>query len=103
MAKAILVAKVEEELEQGEFQLSQPKPDVITVLQAMQDNPQEQQASLRSKLDSLIKARTFKILEGLPLLRVTPRSYKIVLRNKMHTDNTIARYKAKVIIRGFEQ
>ena len=103
MAKAMLVVKVKEELEQGEFQLSQLKPDVITVLQAMQDNPQEQQASLRFKLELLIKARTFKILKRLSPLRVTPRSYKIVLRNKMHTDNTIARYKAKVIIRGFKQ
>jgi chemotaxis response regulator CheB len=40
MAKAMLVAKVEEELEQGEF-LSQPEPEVITVQQAMRDNPQE--------------------------------------------------------------
>ena len=101
----MLVAKVEKELEleQGEFQLSQPKPDVITILQAMQDNLQEWKASLRFKLKLLIKARTFKILKGLPLLKVTPRSCKIVLKNKMHTDNTIARYKAKVIIRGFEQ
>ena len=101
----MLVAKVEEELEleQGKFQLSQPEPDVITVLQAMQDNPQEQQAGLRSKLESLIKAGTFKILKGPPPARVTPRSCKIVLRNKMHTDNTIARYKARVVVRGFEQ
>jgi len=69
----------------------------------MQDNPQEWQASLRSKLESLIKARTFKILKGPPPAGVTPRSYKIVLRNKMHINNTIARYKAKVIIRKFEQ
>jgi len=43
IAKAMLVAKVEEELEleQGKFQLSQPEPDVITVLQAIRDNPQE--------------------------------------------------------------
>jgi len=69
----------------------------------MRDNPQEWQASLRSKLESLIKARMFKILKGPPLARVTPRSCKIVLRNKMHTDNTIARYKAKVVVRGFKQ
>jgi len=102
MAKAMLVAEVEEELEQGEF-LSQPEPEVITVLQAMRDNPQEWQAGLRSELESLIKAGTFKILEGPPPLGVTPRSCKIVLRNKMHTDNTIARYKARVVVRGFEQ
>ena len=38
----------------------------------MRDNPQEWQAGLHSKLESLIKARTFKILEGLPPLGVTP-------------------------------
>ena len=69
----------------------------------MRENPQEWQASLRFELESLIKAGTFKILKGPLLARVTPRSYKIVLKNKMHTNNTIARYKAKVIIRGFKQ
>jgi hypothetical protein len=68
----------------------------------MRDNPQEWQASLRSKLELLIKARTFKILKGPLPARVTPRSCKIVLRNKMYTDNTIARHKARVVIRGFE-
>jgi hypothetical protein len=69
----------------------------------MRDNLQEWQASLRSKLESLIKARTFKILKGLLPPRVTLQSCKIVLRNKMHTDNIIARYKARVIVRGFKQ
>ena len=69
----------------------------------MQDNLQEWQASLRSKLELLIKARTFKILKGPLLAKVTPRSCKIVLKNKMHTNNIIARYKAKVVIRGFKQ
>jgi hypothetical protein len=69
----------------------------------MRDNPQEWQASLRFKLESLIKLRTFKILKGPLLARVTPRSYKIVLRNKIYTNNIIARYKARVVIRGFKQ
>jgi len=69
----------------------------------MRDNPQEWQAGLRFELESLIKARIFKILKGPLLAGITPRLYKIVLRNKMHTDNTIARYKAKVVVRGFKQ
>jgi hypothetical protein len=69
----------------------------------MRDNPQEWQAGLRFELESLIKAGTFKILKGPPPAGVTPRSCKIVLRNKMHTDNIIARYKARVVVRGFEQ
>ena len=105
MAKAMLVADVELELDQGEpqFQLSQPEPEVITVQQAMRDNPQEWLAGLLSELESLIKSGTFKILKGPPPPGVTPRSCKIVLRNKMNTDNTIARHKARVVIRGFEQ
>jgi len=69
----------------------------------MRDNPQEWQASLRFKLESLIKVRTFKILKGPLPARVTPRSYKIVLKNKMHINNTITRHKARVIVRGFKQ
>ena len=69
----------------------------------MRDNLQEWQAGLRSELESLIKAGRFKILKGPLPARVTPQSCKIVLRNKMHTDNTIARYKAKVVVRGFKQ
>jgi len=38
----------------------------------MRDNPQEWQAGLRFELESLIKVGTFKILEGLPPLGVTP-------------------------------
>jgi hypothetical protein len=69
----------------------------------MRDNLQEWQAGLCSKLESLIKAGTFKILKGPLLARVTLRFCKIVLRNKMYTDNIIARYKARVVVRGFEQ
>jgi hypothetical protein len=68
----------------------------------MRDNLQEWQASLHFELELLIKVRTFKILKGPLLVGVTPRSCKIVLRNKMHTDNIIARYKAKVVVRGFK-
>jgi len=70
MAKAMLVAKVEDKLEQGES-LSHLEPDVITVLQAIRDNPQEWQASLLSELELLIKARIFKILKGPLLARIT--------------------------------
>jgi len=44
----------------------------------------------------------FKILKGPLPAKITPQLYKIILRNKMHTNNTIAHYKAKVIIQGFE-
>jgi hypothetical protein len=92
-------------MEEGEpqFQLRQPEPEVITVLQAMRENPQEWQAGLRSELESLIATGTFKILKGPPPPGINPRSCKIVLRNKLNTDSSIARHKARVVIRGFEQ
>ena len=56
----------------------------------MRDNPQEWQAGLYFELELLIALRTFKILKGLLLLGVNLQSCKIVLRNKIHTNNTIA-------------
>ena len=46
---------------------------------------------------------TFKILKGPPPPGITPRSCKIVLKDKLHTDGTVARKKARVVLRGFEQ
>jgi hypothetical protein len=69
----------------------------------MRDNPLEWQAALRSELDSLIDTGTFKILKGPPPLGITPRSCKIVLKDKLYTDSTVARKKARVVLRGFEQ
>src|SRR6266536_5866334 len=69
----------------------------------MRDDPLEWQAGLRSELNSLIDAGTFKILKGPPPLGIKPRSCKIVLKDKLHTDGTVARKKARVVLRGFEQ
>jgi hypothetical protein len=103
MAKAM--SAIELELEEGEpqFQLSQLEPKVITVLQAMRENPQEWKASLRSKLEALIATGAFKILKGPPPPGIHPRSCKIVLRDKMSIDGTIGRHKSRVVVRGFEQ
>ena len=46
---------------------------------------------------------TFKILKGPPPPGITPRSCKIVLKDKLHTDSTVARKKARIVLRGFEQ
>ena len=69
----------------------------------MRDDPQEWQAALRSELISLIDAGTFKILKGPPPPGINPRSCKIVLKDKLHTDSTVARKKGRIVIRGFEQ
>jgi hypothetical protein len=64
----------------------------------MRENPQEWQASLRSELEALIAIRTFKILKGLPPPRIHPRSYKIILRNKMSIDGIIRWHKSRVVV-----
>src|SRR6266498_5940484 len=69
----------------------------------MRDNPLEWQAALRSELNSLIDTGTFKILKGPPPLGNNPRSYKIILKDKLHTDSTVARKKGRIVVRGFKQ
>ena len=105
MVKALSVVKLEEEEEDSLFALLPESytSGTIPLTQAMRDNPLEWQAGLRSKLISLIDAGTFKILRGPPPPGVKPRSCKIVLKDKLHTDGTVARKKARIIVRGFEQ
>jgi hypothetical protein len=69
----------------------------------MRENLQEWQAGFRFELKSLIAIGIFKILKGPPPPGITPRSCKIVLRNKMKIDGIISRHKARVVVRGFEQ
>ena len=69
----------------------------------MRDNPQEWQAALRSELILLIDAGIFKILKGLLLLSINLRSCKIVLKDKLYTDSTVARKKGRIVVRRFEQ
>ena len=51
----------------------------------------------------LLETGTFKILRGKLPPRKHPISSKTVLRNKPRLDRSIARRKARVVIRGFEQ
>ena len=93
MVKALSVVKLEEEDKVSLFALlpeSYTQSGTIPLTQAMRDNPQEWQAALRSELNSLIDAGTFKILKGPPPPGINPRSCKIVLKDKLHTDGTVA-------------
>ena len=106
IVKALSVVKLEEEDEVSLFALlpeSYTQGGTIPLTQAMRDNPLEWQAGLRSKLNSLIDAGTFKILKGPPPPGINPRSCKIVLKDKLHTDGTVARKKGRIVVRGFEQ
>ena len=93
MVKALSVVKLEEEDEDSSFALlpeSYTQGGTIPLTQAMRDNPLEWQAGLRSELISLIDAGTFKILKGPPPPGINPQSCKIVLKDKLHTDGTVA-------------
>ena len=106
MVKALSVVKLEQEDKEPLFAILpeyQNASGTIPLTQAMRDNPQEWQAALKSELDSLMNTGTFKILKGPPPPGITPRSCKIVLKDKLHTDGTVARKKARVVLRGFEQ
>jgi hypothetical protein len=107
MVKALSVVKLEQEEEDKESLFTilpefQNTSGTIPLTQAIRDNPQEWQAALRSELNSLIDTGTFKILKGPPPPGITPRSCKIVLKDKLHIDSTVACKKARVVLRGFE-
>jgi len=75
--------------------------EVVTVTEAMRDNPREWKESILQELKGLRDSGTYRICFGKP-----PRgkliSSRLVLRNKL-TNNTIARRKARLVVRGFEQ
>ena len=74
MVKALCVVKLEEEEEDSLFAVLPESYTSVTIplIQAMRNDPQEWQAALRSELNSLIDAGTFKILKGPPLPGITP-------------------------------
>ena len=92
MVKALSVVKLEQEEEDTESLFAilpdfQSTSSTIPLTQAMRNNPQEWLVALKSELDSLINTGTFKILKGPPPPGITPRSCKIVLKDKLHIDN----------------
>jgi hypothetical protein len=102
------VVKLKQEEEDIESSLTilpefQSTSSTIPLTQVIRDNPQEWQAALKSELNSLIDTGTFKILKGPLPPGITPRSCKILLKDKLYIDNTVARKKARVVLRGFEQ
>ena len=51
----------------------------------------------------MIETGTFKIIKGKPPPGIKVISSRPVLRNKLQPNGSVARRKAKIVIRGFEQ
>ena len=100
MVKAMAVVHLEEGESIGAPQIP---TEAITIEQAIKENPLEWEAAISSKLMALLETGTFKILRGKPPPGKHPISSKTVLRNKPRPDRSIARRKARVVIRGFKQ
>ncbi|KAI0996190.1 hypothetical protein K3495_g11988, partial [Podosphaera aphanis] len=92
-----------EEGKLSSIQVPTPPFESITVEQALLEDPKLWKDAIKSELKSLKDANTYIILSGTapPGKRVV--SSKIVLRNKFKSDGSLARRKARIVVRGFEQ
>jgi hypothetical protein len=77
--------------------------EVISVKEALQDDKEAWMESIKNELKALKETGTYKIMFGeVPKGRKLISS-KLVLRNKIHENGSLARRKARLVIRGFEQ
>ncbi|KAI0992502.1 hypothetical protein K3495_g15683, partial [Podosphaera aphanis] len=85
------------------IQVPTPPFESITIEQAMVEDKKLWTEAIFSELKSLEKTGTFTIMKGqLPKARKVISS-KTVLRKKLKSDGTLARRKARIVVRGFEQ
>jgi hypothetical protein len=75
--------------------------EAITVNQAMQEDAPQWLAAMRSELISLKKMGTYRVVQRPQASR--PIGTKWVLRKKYNADGAVARYKARLVGKGFQQ
>ncbi|KAI0994703.1 hypothetical protein K3495_g13478 [Podosphaera aphanis] len=85
------------------IQVPTPPFESITVGQAMNEDEKLWTEAILSELQSLEKIGTFTIIKGNPPINRKVISSKLVLRKKLKSDGTLARRKARIVVRGFEQ
>ncbi|KAI0991634.1 hypothetical protein K3495_g16553, partial [Podosphaera aphanis] len=85
------------------IQVPTPPFESITVGQAMNEDEKLWTEAILSELQSLEKTGTFTIIKGNPPINRKLISSKLVLRKKLKSDGTLARCKARIVARGFEQ
>lgn len=77
-------------------------PDPQTVKQALDsDNAQEWRNAMDSEYNSLIQNKTWTLTELPPGKRAIP--CKWVFKTKLDANGNIAKYKARLVIKGYEQ
>lgn len=76
--------------------------EAITVAEAMQEDAPGWKAAINAELKALVDMNTFKVMRG-DKQKVKVISSRWVLRKKFRADGSIARKKARLVIRGFEQ
>ena len=76
--------------------------EAITVAEAMSEDALNWKTAIANELKALASMNTFKIIKG-NTESVKVISSRWVLRKKFRADGTIARRKARLVIRGFEQ
>lgn len=77
--------------------------EILTVDEALRDNPKEWKESVWKELSGIKAAGTYKIIFGRPPKGSKLISSRFVLRNKINSRGIIARRKSRLVVRGFEQ
>ena len=80
-----------------------PIQDSVTLEQALQENKVEWMRAIKEEYSALRSTRTYEIRYGEPPIGKKLITSKLVLRNKLHSDGSLARRKARITARGFEQ
>jgi hypothetical protein len=76
--------------------------EMVSMEEAMQENAPGWLKAIKEELSSIKAAKTYSVVKELPEGR-TAIGCKWVLRRKFHVKGSIARLKARLVIKGYEQ
>ena len=76
--------------------------EVVTVTEAMRENPVEWKESILREMKALRDTGTYQVCFGKPPHRGKLITSRLVLKNKL-VGNKIVRRKSRLVVRGFEQ
>ena len=100
LVSAMKVVHINEE-ESASLGVPAPPFEAVTIEEAMKEDAPNWIKALDEELRSLQNSGTYAIV-NIPVTRKTIRS-KWVLRKKFNSEGALARYKARVVVKGFEQ
>ncbi|KAK6586848.1 hypothetical protein PZA11_000138 [Diplocarpon coronariae] len=76
--------------------------EVISVYDALSQNPKEWREAILSEFEAVKSAGTFKIILGKPPIKRKLIKSRLVLRNKI-VNGVLVRRKARIVLKGYEQ